>query len=68
VPKFLILIFLRKKNCKDLGFGHDLTKFTKIPMLKYLKYILKKKKKKDIFEILKGFNENPNELVKLKIK
>jgi hypothetical protein len=42
VPKFLKYssFSLRKKNCKQLGVGQDLTKFAKINLSESLKYFI----------------------------
>jgi hypothetical protein len=50
IHKLPFLIFREKKNCKDLGVGHDLKEFEKIQMSEYLK------KKMGIFKILIRFN------------
>jgi hypothetical protein len=42
VPK-IPLIFLGKKNCKDLDVGQGLTEFSKIPMFIALNIFLKNK-------------------------
>jgi hypothetical protein len=33
------IVFLGKKNCKDLGIGQNLIEFTKIPMAETLKIL-----------------------------
>jgi hypothetical protein len=52
-PKYISFFWKKKKNCKDLGVGQDLTKFTKIPTLESLFFF---KKKMDILGMLIGFN------------
>jgi hypothetical protein len=60
--------FFRKKNCKDLVVGKDLTKFSKILIPEYFKnfiiFFFKKKEKKnvDILEILVGLTATPNRI------
>jgi hypothetical protein len=39
ISKIPLYFFRKKKNCKDLGVGQDLTEFAKIPVPEYLRIL-----------------------------